>query len=668
MALDQGDCLSLLALIVAVVALMISSWQLAQQLFATATDGKRFWQASVMGIWSRKTRLSWRWSQVRFETKYTTPEIRLSIPLVGWLTEVFNGPASDWIDYFEITLDRHNVPLELQKTRRPGVEILARSHAEEWSLWLFGVWDSSYKNASPDIVSWPSLLRRVYLNQSHSIKKAKGVSANGSNQKVGSKQLEDGKADSDSEEPYPEITDQEREQGEDRVVVRLVERSWDLIPPDVVRPMAHSNVGTMVVIAHRLGMSWLDEFSPSDGKMNAAGCGHTFTSETVRGLGTVIRYDYHEESKKIKNALGSRRGISHRNYLSPTETADQLHCGIVPVDADALPTRAAQEDIALINAARIVDMAAFVDRLGVPLPESDILRDKQRHDKKKDDKQGHNSHGAPGRALKHSMEEAISMLCPIPTLPQSSARCIIWPVRNMRQPFTPTRQRSGLQELRDQLFEYVSSHKQLARIMEHRKDTLLEKLQRSPLEYLDELLEAGKWLAEHRSSPSIDDAQHACKLYTRIRQIHRQTSDVFAAIEPETTSDEEDARPFLVNLVGAHVTLATRHGKTADDIAMNDNSNSGNNTKPLEKDTRDRFVEELVRLYAQDLDSPDNKTIRKHPWRAGYTNLMKPGEVPALWWTLVVRSACWWMSVKIKLPETQIPSHWYNSQTPVYIT
>ena len=40
--MDEGDRLSLLALIVAVVALIVSGWQLAQQLFATATDGKRY--------------------------------------------------------------------------------------------------------------------------------------------------------------------------------------------------------------------------------------------------------------------------------------------------------------------------------------------------------------------------------------------------------------------------------------------------------------------------------------------------------------------------------------------------------------------------------------------------------------------------------------------------
>lgn len=131
MGLSQSDRLSLLALIVAIIALIISSWQLAQQLFATATDGKRFCQGSIMGIWARKTRLSWRWSQIRFEAKYTTPDITLSsladeellrkgptvplhpgtvrkrrlmyrIPILRTFTEIFNGPASDFEGFFDI--------------------------------------------------------------------------------------------------------------------------------------------------------------------------------------------------------------------------------------------------------------------------------------------------------------------------------------------------------------------------------------------------------------------------------------------------------------------------------------------------------------------------------------------------------------------------------------
>ncbi|KAI9043279.1 uncharacterized protein KD926_003809 [Aspergillus affinis] len=67
---------SLAALVIAIVALFIASVQLLQQLFGTA-DGYRRCQESIIGPWSGLTRLSWRWSEFRFETKYTTPLIVL---------------------------------------------------------------------------------------------------------------------------------------------------------------------------------------------------------------------------------------------------------------------------------------------------------------------------------------------------------------------------------------------------------------------------------------------------------------------------------------------------------------------------------------------------------------------------------------------------------------
>ena len=262
--LDTSDRLSLLALIVAVVALIISGWQLAQQLFATATDGKRFCQGSVMGIWARKTRLSWRWSQIRFETKYTTPEIRLTsgmedrtsasgvskhkprhtrlgyrIPVFSWLTEVFNGPPRDWNGYFEVTSDQSDLPLEMRRTTRPDKDPVPISEAEWVSWWIVKTWDRSYSADSPDIVSWPILLQWIYDNQINSIRKVEIREKDGESDEardaVDAKILEHGAKKEGSKRPYRTISSEEREQGEDRVIVRLVERSWDLIPPDVVR-------------------------------------------------------------------------------------------------------------------------------------------------------------------------------------------------------------------------------------------------------------------------------------------------------------------------------------------------------------------------------------------------------------------------------------------------
>jgi hypothetical protein len=74
--MDENERLSLLALIVALLALIIALGQLVQQIFGTA-DGYRRCQESVIGPWSKYTKLRWRWSQFRFETKFATPDIRL---------------------------------------------------------------------------------------------------------------------------------------------------------------------------------------------------------------------------------------------------------------------------------------------------------------------------------------------------------------------------------------------------------------------------------------------------------------------------------------------------------------------------------------------------------------------------------------------------------------
>lgn len=65
-----------IALVISLIALVIACGRLTQQIFSTA-DGYRRCQESVIGPWAKKTRLVWRWSQFRFETKFTTPEIVL---------------------------------------------------------------------------------------------------------------------------------------------------------------------------------------------------------------------------------------------------------------------------------------------------------------------------------------------------------------------------------------------------------------------------------------------------------------------------------------------------------------------------------------------------------------------------------------------------------------
>jgi len=64
-------------LVVPLVALIVTSGQLLLQYLATADYYQRC-QPSVMGLWAKHTHLRWCWSQFRFETLITIPEIRFA--------------------------------------------------------------------------------------------------------------------------------------------------------------------------------------------------------------------------------------------------------------------------------------------------------------------------------------------------------------------------------------------------------------------------------------------------------------------------------------------------------------------------------------------------------------------------------------------------------------
>ena len=422
----------------------------------------------------------------------------------------------------------------------------------------------------------------------------------------------------------------------------------------------------MIVIAHRLGMSWLGDFSPSDGKMNASGCGHTLTSEAIRSLGLVVQYTFHEESKKPRTTGIARRKIHPVDYFAPTQAADKLHCGILPIDSSAVPSWASEEDIDLIDASKQVDLATLIIRIGVSWPEYEALRD---------NKHKTPNWGAPKRAFKHGIEDAVSILCPIVPLSNSNTRWVMWPWRNLRQPFTPFRQRLGLEVLKQGLANYMDRVTAGARHMRNRENSVLSPLKQSPLEYLEELCGASKYLQDNRDvleseRPPLDLLAEAQKIYERIATIHAETSDVFANVPPPEDANADEVRPFIFDLVGAHVTMATKHGKAADDFARKDDTqNDAVETKRADLNSGLRFVKEIARRYIDDLEGGfgGERTIFKHLYHKGYRHLNR-GEIKGLWWTLVVRSVCWWLTIRVKIPETQIPSYWYNSQTPVYIT
>ncbi|KAF2637916.1 hypothetical protein P280DRAFT_85846 [Massarina eburnea CBS 473.64] len=94
--------------------------------------------------------------------------------------------------------------------------------------------------------------------------------------------------------------------------------SWDLMPPDMIRPLSVISTRDIILLALRLGMKWR-HLDPSSGKFEADGNSYTISSVDVRGLGAVLRF----------TSAGS-----HVPYprLIPGREADKMIFGILPGD------------------------------------------------------------------------------------------------------------------------------------------------------------------------------------------------------------------------------------------------------------------------------------------------------------------------------------------------
>lgn len=110
-------------------------------------------------------------------------------------------------------------------------------------------------------------------------------------------------------------------------VVRFRERSWDFMPPDVVRHFASTTVSEIAIIARRLGMMW-KEFRPTEGIMEAEGSSQGLSATIVRGIGIMLQYRNMSASKN-KSIFGHACHSTPEACVCTTE-ADRMWFGILP--------------------------------------------------------------------------------------------------------------------------------------------------------------------------------------------------------------------------------------------------------------------------------------------------------------------------------------------------
>jgi len=289
---NEAD-IALAALIIDLSALLIALGQLLQQAFSTA-DGYRRYQASVIGPWSKRTRRVWHWSQFRFETKFTTPDI----VLIG-RQSLINHPGvhdSKTLNYKGtqvVDLCGSNQPTELR-------EAVTQNR------------DDSGHQILGDMVTWILFLRQFNQLQKRWYQ---------------------------AYQPYLlSPKDRNRVVGLGTTIgVICQERTWDLLPPDTTRPMASSRLGTIIILALRLGMR-SENFDAIGGVMQAEGNGHALFSTTIRGLGIVFQYNFNSgiDSDRGPPSLFSTSGFES-TVLIPRRAIDKMSCEIIPSTGFDIP-------------------------------------------------------------------------------------------------------------------------------------------------------------------------------------------------------------------------------------------------------------------------------------------------------------------------------------------
>lgn len=239
-----------------------------------------------MGSWAKLTRRRFRWGEIRFETLYTTPRFGLFPYTPGHILSHEVEDSGNLTPHF----------------------LLDGSPSAMRSTFCDKKRNS---NSSNELVSWIKLIEALHYNSRRTLELI-------------------GYGDSQTT-----LTPTSANQvslaalGNQKYLIhdmRIQERSWDFVPPEVVRPLAIVSVSDIAIMARRLGMLW-KQFDPLEGNMRAEGNGFTITSTLVRSMGTVLQTGVNDPlpDEYDKEQL--------YELFIPSEAADKLGFGIVPGQA-----------------------------------------------------------------------------------------------------------------------------------------------------------------------------------------------------------------------------------------------------------------------------------------------------------------------------------------------
>ncbi|TEY48989.1 hypothetical protein BOTCAL_0288g00190 [Botryotinia calthae] len=236
----------LVALIVAVIALLTTCLQVAQQYFSSA-EGYRRCAESVMGLWSGGTHRQLRIREFRVEVVFEVPVIFVAPPN-NQRGPIMNRP----IHYIDGTPDsyKNTKVREPDDQKKKDEETIQRIHT-----------------ADDERASWVTLLSSLQHEESES-----------------RKWDEDTRSDRPPSDGHKPI---EAPKYELAVGLQVKTRSWDFVPDSMTKPYATSAICHLVEMMAFLGMYW-KVFDQIQWNLRAEGNGFILTSTSVHGLGVMV--------------------------------------------------------------------------------------------------------------------------------------------------------------------------------------------------------------------------------------------------------------------------------------------------------------------------------------------------------------------------------------------
>lgn len=401
--------------------------------------------------------------------------------------------------------------------------------------------------------------------------------------------------------------------------IQISRRSWDFVPPDVIKPYAVANIGDIAIIAQRLGMSWKD-FRPGEGVMRAEGNNCLITSTVVRSLGIVLSFS--ADSHLIDDE--ERR----RNVYVPSWQASLLGFGLVPRSdiAPEIPIGRTPHNAFPVGREKLFDyyLRSFC---GHSQGEQAFGRiDESRH-----------LSGTYGRLLltwshlgNSVASEFVALVAPVLRMRNSTISRVFRPASNIGNEVLSSQfaMQSFCYRLQTLVLSSVGTSQQLQLI----------------LTQCNEILSHGRWDRVNGHPMDYDFNQSELELLDLIHDAWDATTEVLK-------------NPWFESLLRSHLCelLAFRDG----DIKTfrqkkNDASGVSSNVSP-EEDIMWLYFEVCRPKIIQEVQ-------RKHALGKEHTVTLN-----SYWVTMVFRSLCWYSLHRFKFKHAIVDFQYFESKQPVYI-